>query len=231
VAARAVLMSTGMVLYFGALAFITLGEALAGLFTSPIFILLISWGFLGQSIGVWRILAVALGFAGVVMVLQPGGGGFSWVMLLPLCGAVLYALGNIVTRMWCAEESTLVMLAMTFVVQGSIGIVAMILLALTGSEAEAGAAGFLARGWVWPPDAGVWPYLAAQVVGSLVGVFCLIRAYQIGEASFVTVFEYSVMVFGPGFAFLLYGQILGALQLAGVALIVAAGAIIAVRRR
>ena len=231
VAARGFLMAAGMVFYFGALAFITLGEALAGLFTSPIFILLISALFLGQRIGIWRFLAVAIGFAGVLMVLQPGGEGFSVVMLLPVCGAVLYALGNIVTRMWCAEESTLVMLAMTFLMQASIGVLAMMALGLAGAEAVPGADGFLTRGWIWSPDASIWPYMAAQVLGSLFGVFCLIRAYQIGEASYVTVFEYSIMVFGPGFGFLLYGQTLGSLQLLGIALIAAAGLIIALRSR
>ena len=231
VAARGFLLAAGMVFYFGALAFITLGEALAGLFTSPIFILLISTLFLGQKIGIWRVLAVGIGFAGVLMVLQPGGSGFSQAMLLPVCGAVLYALGNIVTRLWCAEESTLVMLAMTFAMQGLIGALAMVGLGLAGVEAAAGSEGFLTRGWVWPPDGAIWPYLAAQVMGSLVGVFCLIRAYQIGEASYVTVFEYSIMVFGPGFAFLLFGQTLGLLQMAGIGLIVAAGMIIAVRSR
>lgn len=231
VAARGVLMAAGMVFYFGALAFITLGEALAGLFTSPIFILLISALFLGQTIGVWRILAVGIGFSGVLMVLQPGGSGFTWVMLLPVCGAGFYALGNIVTRMWCAEESTLIMLAMTFVMQGMIGLLAIAGLTLAGVEAAVGADGFLTRGWVWPPDGAIWPYMAAQVLGSLIGVFCLIRAYQIGEASHVTVFEYSIMIFGPGFAFLLYGQRLGAWQLMGIGLIALAGMIIALRSR
>ncbi|MDQ2088725.1 DMT family transporter [Marimonas arenosa] len=231
VAARGFLLAGGMVFYFGALAFVTLGEALAGLFTAPIFVLLITVAFLRQSIGMWRVLAVGIGFAGVLMVLQPGGAGFSQAMLLPVCGAVLYALGNIVTRLWCAEESTLVMLAMTFVMQGMIGLLAMAGLGFAGTEAAAGAEGFLTRGWVWPPDGEIWPYMAAQVLGSFVGVFCLIRAYQIGEASYVTVFEYSIMVFGPGFAFLLFGQTLGALQLFGIGLVVLAGVIIALRSR
>ena len=165
------------------------------------------------------------------MVLQPGGSGFSWVMLMPVCGAVLYALGNIVTRIWCADESTLIMLSMTFLMQGLIGVIGMVVIAVLGIEALPGADGFLTRGWVWSPDAALWPYMSVLVLGSIVGVFCLIRSYQIGEASYVTVFEYSVMVFGPTFAFLLFGQSLGALQVAGIGMIVLAGAIIALRSR
>lgn len=231
VAARSLLIALAMVLYFGALAFMSIGEALAGLFTSPIFILLVSVGFLRLRVGIWRIAAVAIGFGGVLMVLQPGGAGFSALMLMPVAGGLLYALGSIATRYWCAEESTLVMLAGIFVMQGVIGALAMIGLALIGPEAPAGADGFLLRGWVWPPDGAVWPIMAMQVFGSLAGVFCLIRAYQWGDASYVSVFEYSVMVFGPTFGFFLFGQTLGGLQLIGVALIITAGAIIALRSR
>ncbi|MDU8927413.1 DMT family transporter [Alisedimentitalea sp. MJ-SS2] len=231
VIARGGLLATGMVFYFGALAYVSLGEALAGLFTAPMFILLISVTFLGQRIGIWRVLAVGVGFAGVLMVLQPGGDGFKWMMILPVIGAVFYAVGNIVTRMWCADESTLVMLAATFGMQALIGLVAMVVIAVVGIEAGVGADGFLARGWIWPPNPEIWPYLGAQVLGSLIGVFCLIRAYQIGEASYVTVFEYSIMVFGPCFAFVIYGHSLGWLQLVGIGMIVLAGSIIALRSR
>lgn len=231
VLARGGLMSGGMVLYFSALGFIPLGEALAGLFTSPIFILLISVMFFGQRIGLFRILAVAVGFIGVLLVLQPGGAGFSWVVLLPVFGAALYALGNILTRRWCADESTMSMLAATFFMQGVMGIVALGALAVLGVAPGEGTAGFLTRGWQWVPDPAIWPYMAAQVAGSIIGVFCLIRAYQIGEASYVTVFEYSVMVFGPCFAFFLFDQALGLAQIGGIALIVLAGVTIALRAR
>ena len=96
-------------------------------------------------------------------------------------------------------------------------------------EAPGGTDGFLLRGWVWPPDAGIWPLMALQVVGSLAGLFCVIRAYQWGEASYVSVFEYSVMVFGPVFGFLIFGVTLSGMQLIGVAMIIVAGAIIAMR--
>ncbi|WP_322866707.1 DMT family transporter [Aquicoccus sp. G2-2] len=228
---RGGLMAGGMALYFAALGFIPLGEALAGLFTSPIFILLMSVMFFGQRIGLFRILAVAVGFIGVLLVLQPGGAGFSWVVLLPVFGAALYALGNILTRRWCAEESTMSMLAATFFMQGMMGLLAIVVLAVLGVAPGEGAAGFLTRGWQWAPDPAIWPYIAAQVIGSIIGVFCLIRAYQIGEASYVTVFEYSVMVFGPCFAFFLFGQTLGLAQVAGIALIVLAGVTIALRAR
>jgi drug/metabolite transporter (DMT)-like permease len=231
VIARSVLVAIAMMLYFAALAFVTIGEALAGLFTSPIFILLISVIFLRHRIGVWRVLAVGLGFCGVLMVLQPGGAGFSWLSLMPVLGGLFYALGNLATRHWCSRESTLVMLAGIFTMQGLIGGAVMLVLALAAPNVPAGADGFVLRGWTWPLNAAVWPILAMQVFGALFGIFCAIRAYQWGEASQVSVFEYSIMIFGPAFGFLLFGQTLGWAQLAGIGLIFAAGGIIALRSR
>jgi drug/metabolite transporter (DMT)-like permease len=75
----------------------------------------------------------------------------------------------------------------------------------------------------------VWPLIWLQGFGSLAGVWCIIKAYQLGEAGFVSVFEYSVMIFGPFFAWWLFGQPVGLWQAVGIALIASAGIIIAIR--
>ena len=70
---RSGLIALGMFCYFGALAFMPIAMALAGLFTSPIFVLLITVFGLGLRIGPWRILAVTIGFVGILVVLGPEG--------------------------------------------------------------------------------------------------------------------------------------------------------------
>ena len=86
VAVRSALITVGMLFYFGALAFMPFAQALAGLFTSPIFILLITVFLLRQPIGPWRILAVAIGFAGILLVLNPQTGHLSLLMVMPVAG-------------------------------------------------------------------------------------------------------------------------------------------------
>ena len=71
VAARSMLLGISMLCYFGALGIMPIAQALAGLFTSPIFILLITALGMGQRIGFWRISAAVLGFSGTIVVLQP----------------------------------------------------------------------------------------------------------------------------------------------------------------
>lgn len=69
VSVRSLLIAVGMLLYFGSLAFMPIAQSLAGLFTSPIFVLLMTVVVLKQKIGLWRVLAVVIGFTGILLVL------------------------------------------------------------------------------------------------------------------------------------------------------------------
>lgn len=227
---RSGLVAVGMLLYFGSLAFMPIAQSLAGLFTSPIFVLLMTVLVLKQKIGPWRIIAVAIGFSGILLVLGVQDGAPGWIMLMPVAGGFFYAMGSLATRLLCAEESTLSMLAGIMTSQAILGIIALITLAIWNPEVPDGAAGFLLRGWVWPIPS-IFPYIALQAFVSVAGVFLLIRAYQWGEASQVSVLEYSIMIFGPFFGWLLMGQIITPTMIAGIALIMVAGGIIAVRSK
>ena len=228
VALRSLLIAIGMMLYFGSLAFMPIAQSLAGLFTSPIFVLLLSALVLKQKIGPWRVLAVIVGFTGILLVLGFQNGAPGWIMLMPIAGGLFYALGSLATRVLCAEESTISMLAGIMSIQWAIATGALIVLTLWNPIVPDGADGFLLRGWVWPISA-VFPYIAMQAVLSVFGVFLLIRAYQWGEASQVSVLEYSIMIFGPFFGWLLMGQIITPSMIGGIILIVVAGGIIAAR--
>lgn len=230
VTARSALIAVGMLFYFGALAFMPLAQALAGLFTSPIFILLITVVALRQKIGPWRIIAVAVGFAGILLVLDPDVQNLTWLMVMPVAGGLFYALGSVATRALCEGESTLSLLFGVMAMQGVFGAVALAVLAVVGPDVPEGADGFLLRGWVWP-FWNVVPLVVLQAAGSVIGVALIIRAYQIGQASQVSVLEYSALVFGPMFAWLLFGQGITALQASGIAMIAVAGIIIALRSR
>ncbi len=230
VALRSLLVAISMLFYFSALAMMPIAQALAGLFTSPIFILLISAGVMGQRIGVWRILAVALGFSGIILVLQPNPSDFDLKVLVPVCAGFFYALGAIATRNLCAGESTVALLAGMWIVLGLSGAVGTAALAVwpiwqTGDEVL-----FVTRPWVWPMWDAV-PLILMQAVGSVCGVFMIIKSYQLGEPSYVSVFEYSVMISGPMFAWIAFDQPVGGWQALGILCIASAGSIIALRSR
>ena len=231
VLARSLVHATGMLMYFGALAFLPVAQAAAGLFSAPFFVLLIQRVFYGQRISAVSVLAVALGFAGILLVLGPvAGGTFGPASLMPVAGGAFYAMGNVATRAWCSRESVVTLTAGYMAALGVMGLAGMAVLAVLAPEAAAGADGFLTRGAVWP-SAGVWFWVAVQAAGSLVGVGLLVRGYQLTQASQASVFEYSVLPAAAVWSWLLWGQVPGLAALVGMGVIVAAGVLIALRGR
>ena len=230
VALRSLLVGISMLFYFSALAMMPIAQALAGLFTSPIFILLISAGVMGQRVSIWRISAVAFGFIGIILVLQPNPSDFDMTALIPVCAGFFYALGAIATRRLCVGESTVALLAGMWVTLGFLGAVGTLTLMIFPMWQPGDEVRFFTRPWVWPMSDAL-PLILLQAIGSVCGVFMIIKDYQLGEPSYVSVFEYSVMIFGPLFAWLAFAQPIGGWQVLGIIFIASAGIIIALRSR
>lgn len=229
VAARSAVHGFAMLVYFGSLAFFPVAVVAAGLFTAPIFVLLISRFAYGHRIGPWRILAVALGFLGVILVLGPAAvSGASVAALMPIAAGLLYAIGNIATREWCEGERPEVLLAGFFVALGLLGMVGLAVFALLDPVEAEGPAAFVLRGWAMPTGRFLfWTFV--QAAGSLIAVGMMIRAYQIAEASRVSVFEYVILPCSALWGWLLWSEVLSLRALTGMALIIAAGLVIALR--
>jgi drug/metabolite transporter (DMT)-like permease len=231
VVARSVIHGAAMLIYFGALAFLPVALVAAGLFTAPIFVLLISGFAFGHHIGPVRIAAVAVGFVGVVMVLGPQAlGGASLAAVLPVAAGALYALGNVATREWCAEETAETLLGGFFLALGVLGAIGMAVLSVWPLDVPEGPAGFVMRGPVWPSGTFLfWTFV--QAAGSLLGVGMMIRAYQLADAGRVSVFEYVILPASAGWSWLIWGETLTPLAIAGMVLIAVAGMMIALRAR
>lgn len=230
VALRGGFTAAAMLIYFGCLAFMPIAEVAAGLFTAPIWVMLISALCLGHRIGIWRVAAALVGFAGVLLVLSPDTGGLTLRSLIPMAAGVFYALGAIATRQWCAGESAISMLAAFFFFLGLFGAVGMTGLALVPFDAPAGAEGFILRGWV-APTAQALGLTVVQAVGSILAVGLIFRGYQLGEASYVAVIEYSFLIFAAFWSFVLWRTLPDSWGVLGVGLIILSGAIITFRSR
>jgi drug/metabolite transporter (DMT)-like permease len=227
VLARSAIHATAMLIYFGALAFLPVAQVAAGLFTAPIFVLLIQRIAYGQPIRSLQVLAVAAGFAGVVLVLGPEAlSGATVAALVPVLAGALYALGNIATRAWCDGETAETVVAGFFAMLGVMGLVGMAVLWAWPVPVPEGAEGFIQRGPVWPSGTFLW-WTFVQAAGSLLGVGMIVKAYQIAEASKVSVFEYVILPFSAAWGFVIWGEMLTWTAIAGMALIVLAGILIA----
>lgn len=230
VVARSGVHGAAMLCYFGALGFLPVPQVAAGLFTAPIFVLLIARFAYGEAIGPVRIAAVALGFCGVLLVLGPAALRLGPAALVPVAGGALYALGNVATRAWCAGESAVTLTAGFFgalAVLGGIGLAGVALLDLSPPQ---GPLLFLLRGPAWP-SAEVLFWVFVQAAGSLVGVGLMIRAYQLADPTRVAVFEYVVLLAAALWGFVLWAEVPGPREWLGMALIWAAGVSIVLRAR
>ena len=225
--ARSAVLGTAMLIYFGALAFLPVAQVAAGLFTAPIFVLFFQRYLYGQPLRGIQILAVVIGFAGVVLVLGPEAlSGATLAALLPVISGALYAMGNIATQRWCAGETAESVVAGFFGMLGVYGLVGMAVLWAFPLVVPEGTEGFLMRGPVWPTGTFLW-WTFVQAAGSLVGVGMFVKAYQMAEVSRVSVFEYVILPASALWGFILWGETLSWLAWVGMALIALAGIIIA----
>jgi drug/metabolite transporter (DMT)-like permease len=227
VLARSTIHAAAMLIYFGALAFLPVAQVAAGLFTAPIFVLMIQRIAYGQPIRSLQVLAVAVGFLGVVLVLGPQAvTGATFAALLPIIAGALYAMGNIATREWCQGESAETLVAGFFGMLGVMGLIGMAVLWAVPVVVAEGADGFLWRGPVWPTTSFLW-WTFVQAAGSLLGVGMIVTAYQIADASRVSVFEYVILPASAGWGYILWNEMLSGQAVAGMGLIALAGVLIA----
>jgi drug/metabolite transporter (DMT)-like permease len=227
VLARSAIHGLAMLIYFGALAFLPVAQVAAGLFTAPIFVLIIQRLVYRHRISALQVGAVVVGFVGVVLVLgREAMSGATLAALLPVIAGALYALGNIATRAWCEGESAETIVAGFFAMLGVFGAIGMAVLWVFPVPVPGGAEGFLQRGPVWPSDTFLW-WTLVQAAGSLIGVGMMVKAYQIAEASRVSVFEYVILPASAGWGYLLWGETLTWVAVGGMALIALAGVMIA----
>jgi drug/metabolite transporter (DMT)-like permease len=95
------------VTYFTGLARMAIADAAAVAYISPLVVTALSVVVLGEKVGPRRWTAVLIGLAGIVVMLRPGAGVIQPAALLVLISAVLYALGNLLTRRMGGTESAM----------------------------------------------------------------------------------------------------------------------------
>ncbi len=224
VMARTGFLAAAMIIYFASIPAMPIALVVAGLFTSPVFVLLISALVFRERIGPIRISAVCIGFVGVILILNPAGASFELSFLAPVLAGALYAMHAVTTRRYCADEPTLTLLVWFFSALGFVGLIGTIW--FSGDMSAA----FHLRGWITPSPMFLF-WTAVQAIGSMFGVFLLTRAYQIAAPSYMAVFEYSLLVFVSFWAWVLYQQTVGLQAAIGMALVALSGTIIARRTR
>lgn len=203
---RGALLLTVSALSFVAVQFMPVGEFTAFVMTTPLVVTLLAALFLKEQVSLLRWLLVSGGFLGALLVVQPGGASFGWAILLPLAMVFTYAWFQILTSRLARTEDPMTMHFYT----GWVGaLIASAVLPLV---------------WQAMPDATSFALLCLVGLMGTVGHFLLILAFARAPASTLTPYLYTQIGFAMLCGWLVFDHIPGALELAGIALIVVCGA-------
>ncbi len=188
------------------LAFTLLGliESLAIFIAYPLIVAALSGPILGEKVGPYRWAAIAIGFVGMMVILQPGTGVFSPYALIAVGSASMFALYTLLTR-YAARKDTA---ATSFFWTGTVGAVAMTIVGV----------------WFWQPMSQIdWLWMLALCITGAGGHYLLIRVYELAEASAVQPFAYLQLVFASVIGISVFGETLETNVVIGVIIVVSAG--------
>lgn len=202
---RGGLMALSTFLFVTSLSLMPIADAIAISFAGPIFATALAALLLAEPVGWRRWSAVAVGFAGVVVMVRPTPEMFRMVALIPILAAFVGALRDIVTRkMGTGGESTL-----------------MVLIVSTSVVAFAGLL-TLPFGWVVPTavELGLFVLTSALVA---VAQGLMIESLKYGEVGLVGPFKYTSLLWALVLGLLVWGDVPGPWTWAGAALVIASG--------
>jgi drug/metabolite transporter (DMT)-like permease len=207
--------------FFVAFRYMPLADAYAIGFTAPLWIAILSAPLLGERVGPARWIAIVVGFAGVLVMIRPGSSDETVFLLGPimaLVGAFLYALGAVLIRRIGRDETTSAMAFAT-----SVAIMGAAALLLPFSPEDPTLAGIL--GWRTPAPGD----LALLVVTGLLGgamTILFTEAFRTTPVSLIAPFEYTAMIWGVLFGFLVFGDRPTPLLFVGAGIVILSGLIL-----
>ena len=204
-ALRALMMVTMTALNFAALRWLQLAETMAIQFSMPILLAVISAALLHERLDVRRWIAIGVGFAGVLLIVRPGGQGFHPAIGLSLANALLYAFFNLLTRRMAATETPESMMW------------------LSALGAALAIAPFAFAQWQWPADGLTWAVIAACGLAGGLGHLFVARAHRHASAAVLGPFIYQQILYMTFWGWLVFGQVPDALVVAGAAVVVLSG--------
>ncbi len=201
--ARALTQLASVGLFFTSLGYIGLAEATAIMDTNPVLITLGAAIFLGESIGIRRILGIIVALIGALVIIRPGAGVFEFAAILPLIGAFTYAGGAILTR-HARADSTMTSILWT---------------SLIGTAITSAVVGF-----VWTPINAhdIWAFVGLGVFGTIAQSL-LIRAFAMAEAGAIAPFGYTGLIWAGLWGWLFWGTLPDRWTVIGAIIIVSAG--------
>lgn len=200
---RALVLTAEMTVFVWAFSRMPLADAHAIAAISPLFVMALAALFLNEKIGPRRWAAVAGGFIGVLIIIRPGTTVFDPFSLVPLAGAAMWAVYQILLRAVAADGPNT-----TTLYTAAIGVACF----------------SIAAPFVWrSPDPDAWLWLLALGVLGSIGHALLPAAFRLAPASTLQPFAYLLPVWAALLGWMAFAHVPDRWTVAGGALVVASG--------
>lgn len=211
-ARRAIFGISGMFCVYGAVMLLPLAEATTISFTTPMFAVLLAMTLFGERIGIYRWSAVALGFVGVFIVMQPGGGGpvDPWGVLIGLVAAFMVALISFQVQDLNKTETPYAIVFWFTAL--TVPVMALVL-------------PFVARAH----DPVTWAIIIAMALSGAAAQIALTTSLRFGSAATIIVIDYTALIWAVAYGSLVFGRVPPPTLWFGAPLIMFAGLLVAWR--
>ena len=186
--------------WFYGIALIPLAEVFAIEFTMPIWTALFAALLLGEHISRQRAIAIAIGFAGVLVMLRPGIAVVSPAALAVLAAALAYGFAHALTKRLSGTDSPMAILFYTTAIQLPLALIPAL------------------HNWTWP-SLTMWPWVVAVGTAALAAHYCLTRAFMLEDAAVVMPIDFLRLPFIAVIGFIFYDEPLEVWVFVGAAIV------------
>ena len=212
--------------YFYIIAYIPLGEAVTYNKTSPIFVAIFAYIFLNEKLSKWAILAIGVGFLGIVLIAQPEGGTFDKYDMLGIFSGIGAALAYTSIRELRAYYDTRA-IVMSFMGIGTLAPV--VLMAVSPYVDAPEGLDFMFAEFVMPEGI-LWLYLLVMGLSATASQLLMTKAYELTKAGIVGTISYSNIVFALIIGVMLGDPIPNIWTFLGIILVISSGLLVALSK-
>jgi drug/metabolite transporter (DMT)-like permease len=210
---RSTLMLFSTLLNFLALRHLRLDQTQTVYFLAPLLVALLAGPFLGEWVGWRRMVAICVGFLGILVVVRPGVATFEPALIFAFGSMLCYAGFMLLTRYLATYDAPEVTLFYSL---------------LAGTFAMAP---FAIVDWVWPTEVRVWLLLASMGFWGGLGHYIFIIAYRHAPASTLAPFVYLGLISHTAGGYLVFGHVPDLWTVAGAAIVISSGIYLVHRER
>ena len=228
---RVILFFFGFSSFYISLTVLPLGTATALFFVTPFLITIFAHFFLKEEIGPRRWSAIAVGFVGVYITLNPDFSNFNYLSLLPILCAFCYSLSMIIIKKTSDKDSVYTQ-TFTFYIGAIIFSIIFYFVMGDGkfNTTEHPAAQFIFREWFVDIENSILFMVATGVTATL-AFLLLFSAYSIASPAVVSPFEYSILLWSPLIGWIYFNEVPTLSTVIGILIIVSSGIYIFLREK